>query len=109
MYTADLISKLLIGLSSEGPGHYGTMTRIIDFHTKNRAKYRYDIDVVGHTIELRDDGGGKTVASDVENVIEDLLERGYSVDRFAIRYQNSTGSWAQVLTANSAFSGLVPA
>lgn len=85
------------------------MTRIIDFHTKNRARYTYDIDVVDHTIELRDVGSDKTVASDVENVIEDLVERGYAVDRFSIRYQNSSGSWAQVLTANSAFSGFVPA
>ena len=80
------------------------MTRIIDFHTKNRAKYTYDIDVVGHTIELRDIGGHKTVASDAENVIEDLVERGYSVDRFAIRYQNSWGYRGQLLprTPNSA-------
>ena len=85
------------------------MTRIIDFRTKNRARYTYDLDAVGHTIELRDLGSGKTVASDVENVIEDLVERGYSVDQFSIRYQNSSGLWAQVLTANSAFSSFVPA
>lgn len=85
------------------------MTRIIDFHTKNRARYTYDLDVAGRTIELRDLGTGKTVASDVENVIEDLVERGYSVDRFSIRYQSSSGSWAQVLTANSTFSGFAPA
>jgi hypothetical protein len=105
MYTSDLISKPLIGESVKVP----TMTRIIDFHTKNRAKYTYDVDVVGHTIEIRDIGGGKTIASDAENVIKDLVERGYSVDRFVIRYQNSLGSWGQLLTTNSEFSGFVPA
>jgi hypothetical protein len=82
------------------------MTRIIDFHTKNRAKYTYDVDANAHTIAIRDiAGSSKTVASDAENVIEDLAERGYSVDRFSIRYQNSLGTWGQLLTANSAFSG----
>jgi hypothetical protein len=85
------------------------MTRIIDFHTKNRATYTYDIDVIGHTIEIRDIGGAKTVASDAENVIEDFVQRGYSVDRFAIRYQNSSGLWGQLLTTNSEFSSFVAA
>ena len=85
------------------------MTRIIDFRTKNRARYTYEIDVASHIIEIRDIGGGKTVASDAENVIEDLVERGYSVDRFAIRYQNSGGSWVQLLTTNAEFCGFVPA
>jgi hypothetical protein len=84
------------------------MTRIIDFHTKSRATYTYDIDVVSHTIEIRDIGGAKTVASDAENVIEDFVQRGYSVDRFAIRYQNRAGSWGQLLTTNSEFIGFVP-
>ena len=85
------------------------MTRIIDFHTKNRAKYTYDVDVAGRKIELRDIGGEKTIANDAENVIEDLVERGYSVDRFAIRYQNRSGSWGRLLTTNSEFSGLIAA
>lgn len=85
------------------------MTRIIDFHTKNRAKYTYDIDIVGHTIEIKDIGGGKTVAGDAENVIEDLVERGYSVDRFSIRYRDCLGSSGRLLTTNSEFSGFVPA
>ena len=82
------------------------MTRIIDFHTKNRAKYMYDIDTNAHTIAIRDiAGSSKTVASDAENVIEDFVERGYPVDRFSIRYQNSLGTWGKLLTANSTFSG----
>jgi hypothetical protein len=84
------------------------MTRIIDFHTKNRAKYTYHIDLASHTIEIREIKGPKTVASDAENVIEDLAIRGYSVDEFVIRYQNSLGSWGQLLTTNSVFSGFLP-
>jgi hypothetical protein len=66
-----------------------------------RAAYHYTTH--GSVICIVDEGAGKSVTNDVENVLEDLRREGINLARVRLIYRDSQGLWDEIVVLDDRF------
>lgn len=64
---------------------------------KNKSRAVYSRSVHGNVIAIVDHDGPCSVTNDAENVIADLVARGFDLSRSQVIYCDTLGIWDQIL------------
>jgi hypothetical protein len=64
---------------------------------KNKLRSIYSRAVYGNVIAIIDHAEGKSVTNDAENVIADLIRRGFDLSQYRVIYKDTRGIWVQML------------
>jgi hypothetical protein len=64
---------------------------------KDKLRSVYSSAVHGNVIAITDHDGARSVTSDAENVIGDLVRQGFDLSRYRVIYRDARGIWDQLL------------
>jgi len=64
---------------------------------KNNCRAVYSCAVHGNVIAIIDHDSGRSVTNDADNVIADLVSRGFDLSRYHVIYKDTRGIWDQIL------------
>jgi hypothetical protein len=64
---------------------------------KNKCRAVYSYAVHGNVIAIIDHDSGRSVTNDADNVIADLVSRGFDLWRYHVIYRDTRGIWDQIL------------
>ena len=64
---------------------------------KNRCRAVYSCAVHGNVIAIIDHDSGRSVTNDADNVIADLVSRGFDLQHYHVIYKDTRGIWDQIL------------
>ena len=64
---------------------------------KNKLRSVYSRAVHGNVIAIIDHDSGRSVTNDADNVIADLVSRGFDLSRYHVIYKDTRGIWDQIL------------
>jgi hypothetical protein len=74
---------------------------------KNKCRAVYSCAVHSNVIAIIDHDSGRSVTNDADNVIADLVSRGFDLSRYHVIYKDTRGIWDQILVDRTGcFCGL---
>jgi hypothetical protein len=72
---------------------------------KNKCRAVYSCAVHGNVIAIIDYDSGRSVTKDADNVIADLVSRGFDLSRYHVIYKDTRGIWDQMVDRTGCFAG----